>query len=237
MATEVMIPRLPCQSLDETLAFYVALGFTITHRQQAKPDSDGGVQWGGIELHFFTLPNYEPANSYSGCYVRVADVDALYQAFAARLQAAYGQLPLMGMPRLIPPKHKMGNWREFILVDPGGNWIRIGQEMAMPANTEAASKLSRAIQTANSLAEDKGNYVGAAQTLDAALWETAAAPAVQRIPALVARASLAITMHDWELGRRLLDSVHQLPLEAEERADLAADLQTAAALADMLPSV
>ncbi len=240
MATETMIPILPCKSIDATLAFYVALGFTITY-QQAKPNNYGCVQRGAIELHFFSMRDYEPENSYSSCYVRVTDVDTLYQEFVARLRQTYGRLPSAGIPRVIPLKNKSGNRREFILIDPGGNWIRIGQVIEVPVgDTEAAlpkppsTKLSRAMLAANFLAEHKSDYTGAAQTLDAALWQEAAAPAIQRIPALVMRAGLAITMGDLALGRTLLVSIRQIPLHEEDRAALVDDLQTATDLEHML---
>jgi len=241
MATETMIPILPCKSIDETLAFYVALGFAITY-QQAKPNNYGCVQRGAFELHFFSMRDYEPANSYSSCYVRVTDVDTLYQEFVTRLRQSYGRLPAAGIPRVIPLKNKAGNRREFILIDPGGNWIRIGQVIDLPPNATDAgpaqapsTKLSRATLAANFLAEHKGDYAGAAQALDAALWEAAAAPAVQRIPALVVRAGLAITMGDLDLGRTLLASIRQIPLHAEDQATLVAEIQTAADLEQMLP--
>ena len=57
--------------------------------------------------------------------------------------------------------------REFIVVDPGGNWIRIGQTDNLPiaddsAPAQAASKLARATHAATLLADSKGDYLAAA---------------------------------------------------------------------------
>jgi hypothetical protein len=38
MANEIMIPILPCRSINETLEFYVALGSEVTY-QQTRPNS------------------------------------------------------------------------------------------------------------------------------------------------------------------------------------------------------
>ena len=88
------------------------------------------VQRGGIELQFFVLKALEPADSYSTCYVLVSDVDTLYQAFTDGLRAALGRVPSRGIPRINPLKDMSYGVRQFIVVDPGGNYIRIGQPIA-----------------------------------------------------------------------------------------------------------
>jgi hypothetical protein len=91
MATEDLpaernIPILPCRSIDDQLAFYEAIGFEVTYRQKA-PNLFAAVRRGPIELQFFTMKGYEPANSYSTCYVLTADVDRLYADFRDGLKA------------------------------------------------------------------------------------------------------------------------------------------------------
>lgn len=51
MANEMMIPALPCVSIKDTLAFYVAMGFEITY-EQARPNTYACVKHDNIELHF-----------------------------------------------------------------------------------------------------------------------------------------------------------------------------------------
>ena len=57
MANEITIPALPCGSINETLKFYVALGFEITY-QQSRPNTYGCVKYEDIDLHFFTMKGY-----------------------------------------------------------------------------------------------------------------------------------------------------------------------------------
>jgi hypothetical protein len=235
MTTEITIPLLPCRSIDAVLEFYQALGFQVTY-QQAKPNNYAVVQRGAIELHFFSMREYEPANSYSTCYVRTPDVDSLYQAFVAGLRQHYGRLPSAGIPRVIPLKNKTGR-REFIVVDPGGNWIRIGQPSDLPddaAPEKTASKLARAIHAATLLADSKGDYSAAANMLDRALARDPAATPVDRVQALVVRAGLAITIGDHQLARRLLADIRHIPLQEHDRDALQPDLERAEDLAHAL---
>ena len=85
-----MIPILPCRSIDDQIAFYEALGFEVTYRHQS-PNVFAAIQRGAIELQFFVLKGYEPANSYSTCYVLVSDIEALYADFRAGLKQALGR--------------------------------------------------------------------------------------------------------------------------------------------------
>ena len=62
------IPILPCRSIDEQLAFYEAIGFEVTYRQQA-PNVFAAVRRGPIELQLFVLKDYPPADNYSTRYV------------------------------------------------------------------------------------------------------------------------------------------------------------------------
>ena len=76
---------------------------------------------GTIELHFFTHKELLPAESIAGCYIRVSDMDSLYQAFAL------AELPRTGIPRQDVLEDKPWGMREFAIVDPDGNLVRIGQ--------------------------------------------------------------------------------------------------------------
>ena len=111
---------LPSRSLNDTLAFYRRLGF------------DGTIHSHGdyailvretVELHFFTHRELCPAESSAGCYIRVADVDSVYRAFAL------AELPRRGIPRQDGLEAKPWGMREFAIVDPDGNLLRIGQPL------------------------------------------------------------------------------------------------------------
>ena len=74
-----------------------------------------------IELHFFLHPDLVPSASWAGCYIRVGDVQNLYQASLA------SGLPNLGIPRMDWLEDKPWGLKEFSVVDPDGNLIRIGQ--------------------------------------------------------------------------------------------------------------
>jgi uncharacterized glyoxalase superfamily protein PhnB len=76
---------------------------------------------GAVEIHFFTHKELIPAESSAGCYLRVLDVESIYRAFAA------SQLPKKGIPRMDALEDKPWGLREFAVVDPDGNLLRIGQ--------------------------------------------------------------------------------------------------------------
>jgi len=115
-------PILPSRDLDATTAFYARLGFE-TARRYPPPDDYVILRGYGVELHFFAFPEHDPARSYAGAYVRLADVDGLHARFAA------AALPGSGIPRLVPPEDKPWGMRELALVDPDGSLIRVGMPL------------------------------------------------------------------------------------------------------------
>lgn len=103
----------------DAVEFYKRLGF-----EGGSHSFDSGyaiLRRGPVELHFFTHKELQPAESSAGCYIRVSDVDSYYRSFSA------SPLPRSGIPRLEPPEDKPWGLREFAVVDPDGNLIRIGQ--------------------------------------------------------------------------------------------------------------
>lgn len=117
--TDLAIPILPSRDIGATLAFYRRLGF------EGEPHAaDAGyaiLARGTLELHFFRHPTVVPAESSAGCYLRVADVGAIHRGFAA------AGLPRHGIPRIDALEDKPWGLREFAIVDPDGNLLRIGQ--------------------------------------------------------------------------------------------------------------
>jgi catechol 2,3-dioxygenase-like lactoylglutathione lyase family enzyme len=116
---DIAIPTLPSRSLNDTLAFYGRLGFD--GRIMGAGDSYAILQRGTVELHFFIHSDLLPAESSFGCYIRVLDVESIHRAFAL------GQLPRTGIPRMDALEDKPWRMREFAIVDPDGNLVRIGQ--------------------------------------------------------------------------------------------------------------
>jgi len=76
---------------------------------------------GDVELHFFTHEELNPAESSAGCYIRVLDVEKIYR------DCSSSRLPRTGIPRMEPLENKPWGLREFAIVDPDGNLLRIGQ--------------------------------------------------------------------------------------------------------------
>jgi hypothetical protein len=118
---DIAIPILPSRSVSDTLAFFRQLGF------DGKIRGFGGsyaiLTRGAVELHFFTHRELRPAESFAGCYIRVLDVESIYHAFTL------AKLPRKGIPRLDALEDKPWGMREFAVVDPDGNLLRIGQTL------------------------------------------------------------------------------------------------------------
>lgn len=175
-----VIPLLPCASIDDILTFYTALGFERTHRQ-AKPNPYLAMRRGDIELHFFGMPGFDPADSYGSCIIQVPDTGELHSAFADGLRAQYGKVPLAGIPRMPRPRPRKNaeGLAGFTVIDPGGNWIRIfpaPAPAAAPAESPApegklgqAGKLAQALDNAVVLSDSHGDTAQAAKILDGAL--------------------------------------------------------------------
>ena len=123
---EYAVPVLPGRDLHETLAFCERLGF----RSQGAPIEQYGyliIGRGSIELHFFAEPGVEPLTTAANRYVRVADADALFREWhAVGIEAD----PATGS-RLVAPTTTDYGMREFALVDPSGNLLRVGSALGM----------------------------------------------------------------------------------------------------------
>jgi hypothetical protein len=113
------IPVLPGLKLQDTLAFWEALGFKVTYNQKA-PYPYGVVEREGAALHFAYLKGVTPETNQSGCLLFVDDAQAVHADFAARFKARFGRVPSSGLPRL-------SRWRagatRFTVTDVAGNWV------------------------------------------------------------------------------------------------------------------
>ena len=122
MRTERSEPILPARSLDETREFYEKLGFDSWHNGRG-PWEYEIFSRGHLVVHFFLEPGLVPGENDTMCYLRVRDADKLYDEFE------HLNLPTQGIPRLNPPADQPWGMREFTLVDPSGNLLRIGHDL------------------------------------------------------------------------------------------------------------
>ncbi len=165
MANELTIPLLPCPSIDEIASFYEMLGFEITYRQ-TRPNPYVALRREDINLHFFGMDDYDPAQSYSTCLVIVQDTAPLFEAFAAGMRAVHGKLLMSGIPRMTRPRLRNDRYTGFTVVDPGGNWIRINKAAKEP---EARTKLAKAMENAARQADAHGDERQGLKILEGAL--------------------------------------------------------------------
>ncbi len=160
MSHEITVPLLPCASVDDIVAFYQVLGFRTTYRQR-KPNPYASLQREDLNLHFFEMAGFDPAQSYGSCLVLTRDIEQLHRAFAAGMRAAYGKVLVTGTPRMTRPRPRKNydGVSGFSVIDPGGNWIRIvhhpapaaapGAAGTAPAATEAEITASATAKTAS----------------------------------------------------------------------------------------
>lgn len=224
---EKTIPILPCRTLPPVLEFYTALGFEVTF-QQKSPNPYAVVERGGIELQFFGVKQYEPEQSISTCYVLTDDVDGLHAAFRAGLKAAYGRIPVRGLPRIGALKDMSYGVRQFLMTDPGGNCIRIGQPTSENPHHRPAPEetFARALHNASLFADSKEDPAGAAKIIDRVLrLEDERPTPVQLFRLLVLRADVAGRLGDEKTAASALAEAAAIPLTEEDRASVHDDLE------------
>ncbi|WP_407289129.1 bleomycin resistance protein [Streptomyces sp. BP-8] len=224
--SEKTIPILPCRTLQPVLDFYGALGFEVTF-QQKSPNPYAAVERGGIHLQFFGMKHYDPAGSFSTCYVRTHDVDGLYEAFRTGLKAAYGRLPTRGLPRIGPLRDTTYGTRQFLMSDPGGNCLRIGQQTSEDPRHRPAPRetFARALHHASLFADSKEDLARAAKIIDRALTLEDERPTpVQLLQLLILRADTARRLGDEEIAASALREAAAIRLTTEERHSVRDDL-------------
>lgn len=112
------IPILASRDIGETVAFYERLGFAVRGLYEDFGPAYLIVRRDDVELHFVHSPEADPHESHGGCYLRLADAQAVYDEWAAQ-----------GVPDLHAPKDTPWGMREFFIVDPSGNLLRIGTRL------------------------------------------------------------------------------------------------------------
>ncbi|WP_207512867.1 hypothetical protein [Longitalea luteola] len=219
------IPLLPCMSINQTEDFYKALGAVVTYKQKVPNNYIAFNIW-DLELHFFALKQQPDAN-YSGCYLIVTEIDPIYEVCRASLKSLYGKVPLKGYPRLNPLKDIPAyGVRQFIVVDPNGNYIRVGQRiektnsLVFPEKDKPAvtgTPLAKVYELGSRLADAHGDFETAAKVLDKALLTAATNDPLNLLKVLILRADIAARLADANRFNELMAAAEKqlltLPVE------------------------
>lgn len=109
---------LPVSNMDEAVGFYESAGFDVEQY-------DAGfafVRFGDQSVFDLDLAaDMDSTSNHAGCYVITADADAWHARFTA------AGLPVTAIEDMPWGMH------EFTLTDPSGNNVRIGRNIATPA--------------------------------------------------------------------------------------------------------
>ena len=226
-AAAFMVPMLPCGDIDEMADFWTGLGLTVTYRQR-RPNPYVALELGGIALHYYGMPDWDPELSHSTCAVAVPDTEPLHALFAAGLRERYGRVPVTGLPRITRPRRRANNagLSGFSLIDPAGNWVRVTRVSVAPAEeatvpgagdgetapwtgTPDAGPVARALDAAVVLADSHGDPAQARKILAGALRRaartgdpaTSGVPVTELAPALAYLVELYVRTDDEEAAR------------------------------------
>jgi catechol 2,3-dioxygenase-like lactoylglutathione lyase family enzyme len=110
-------PKLPMRNINTTKEYYVnTLGFEIFGTHQSTDYLM--VQKDNIQIHFFEHATLNPLENYGQVYIRVKDIDALYQSLLDKNVAIHPNGHLATKP-----------WgqKEFSLLDPDHNLLTFGE--------------------------------------------------------------------------------------------------------------
>jgi catechol 2,3-dioxygenase-like lactoylglutathione lyase family enzyme len=137
-------PILTVLDLDDAAAFYARLGFEVESRYA---DYVILVRGPSTELHLSWFPDHDPHVTAGSVYLRVADPQAHHDSLRAELgrEGVLFPAPASGLTpeltaelrsrlaagerlvRLHEIEDKPWGMREFTVVDPAGNAVRVGQ--------------------------------------------------------------------------------------------------------------
>ncbi len=116
---KAIIPKLPMRNRGITYNYYVnILGF-----KYIGPDNFDQyliVEKDQLQIHFFEYKNLEPANNYGQVYIRIDEIDELYDTFLKNKVDIHPNGKLEDKPWM---------QREFSLLDPDNNLLTFGKPL------------------------------------------------------------------------------------------------------------
>jgi hypothetical protein len=221
------IPALPCESMDEMLIFYQAIGFEVTYKQKA-PNPYAVVHHADeYDLHFFWLKQLKSEDNFSTCLIVVPEVENLHAQFVEKLKSHLGKIPSKGFPRISRMKPKQ---TRFTLTDVAGNsiiYIKRGKEDEEKAQEYLQSdqtSLQKALSTAARLRDFKNDDKAAAKVLDTVLAREGQGTLVEYAKVLIARIDLAVALDEIEKAREIHARLKILGLSDPDKLDLKEEL-------------
>ncbi len=221
------IPALPCESMDEMLIFYQAIGFEVTYKQKA-PNPYAVVHHADeYDLHFFGLKQLKPEDNFSTCLIIVPEVENLHAQLVEKLKSHLGKIPSKGFPRISRMKPKQ---TRFTLTDIAGNsiiYIKRGKEDEEKAQEYLQSdqtSLQKALSTAARLRDFKNDDKAAAKVLDNVLAREGQGTLVEYAKVLIARIELAVALDEIEKAGEIHTQLKILDLSDSDKLDLKEEL-------------
>ena len=119
---DALIPQLPSTNLEQTSRFFRQ---KLGCREVGRYPDLLVLKWEEQEIHFWLTADAALAES-SSCYVRVRNIEALYETCRA-------------VPGLLRPEHALAirpwGMNEFYLLDPDGNLLKFGEPVEWDLNT------------------------------------------------------------------------------------------------------
>lgn len=110
-------PKLPMRNKNVTKEFYInQLGF----KEIGSEDYDGYlmIEKDQIEIHFFEFKDLNPKENYGQVYIRIDNIDKLYQSLLDHKISIHPNGPL---------EIKPWQQKEFAILDPDHNLLTFGQ--------------------------------------------------------------------------------------------------------------
>ena len=221
------IPALPCESMDDMVVFWQAIGFHVTYRQKA-PSAYAVVRYeDDYELHFFGLKGLKPEENFTTCLIIMSEVEELHALFLQRLRNHLGKTPSKGFPRISRMKPKQ---TRFTLTDVSGNsiiFIKHGKEdetVSQAYKQAGQTPLQKSLNTAIRLRDFHNDDAAAAKVLDSALARKQERTQIDLARVLAARIELAVISDEHDLARSLYIQLKNLELSEDDRQLLSDDI-------------
>lgn len=235
---ETTVPLLPCLAPEETLAFWRALGFSVTY-EQTRPYLYLAFKWSGFDLHYGRAPRGVDAaeETSGGCLVMVDAVAPYHAAFTAAMRHAYGKVLAKGLPRIT--RHRPGASR-FTVMDPSGNSIifiqRDEPEKLEYGGSKQLQGLARVLDNARILREFKNDDRAAFRALNSGLRRHGdGAPAIEQASALAGLIELSTALEKTDLIPEWGGRLKRLGLTQEELRQVEATVADPTLIEEWLP--